>query len=80
MNVATDFDFIGMIVFLLIAVAAFGYVWLDTRRNRVERELDRQQEDVLRLAVQLADQMRTAGFDARRTLIRAAHEANKRQQ
>lgn len=49
MNVATDFDFIGMIVFLLIAVAAFGYVWLDTRRNRVERELDRQQEDVLRL-------------------------------
>lgn len=78
MNPLAIVDFVLSAVFLLVAIAAFGYVCIDIRRERAEAELDRQQEEILRLAVNLTSALRDQGLDARRALIRAAQQASGR--
>lgn len=78
MNPLAIVDFVLSAVFLLVAMVAFGYVWIDIRRERAEAELDRQQEEILRLAVNLTSALRDQGLDARRALIRAAQQASGR--
>lgn len=71
-------DLVLSVIFFLVATAAFGYVWLNICRERAEAKLNRQQEEILRLAVHLTSTLRDQGFDARRALIRAAQQASGR--
>lgn len=71
-------DLVLTVIFLVIAIAAFGYVWLDVRKDRAEAALDRHQQEILQLAAQLSCDLRSQGFDARRALIRAVQQAPSR--
>lgn len=76
-------------LFLLPFLAVHGVLWLlwlcvvwvvdwlialhDRRRARIERELDRKQAEVRATILTLAEQLDTAGLEARKALIRESY-------
>lgn len=69
---------IGVVV-ALVGVAVLG-VLVQRWRTRAEARLDDVQSRVLQMAVELSDQTRAEGQDARVRLIRAAHAAMSEQE